>query len=850
MAKKGKIVLVGVIAIAFMALPYIAPILQPFLDPYHGVAGAGLAASPPSGEHDILVVGNATVVWDEHGVPHIYASTDEAGVYAMGWVTASMRLFQMDLLRRIGEGNLSALVGEPGYDNDVFIRSIGLNHVLEETWKQIVEKPELQRLEDLLLAYSAGVNSYIDYAVENNLLPVEYRVLGLKPVHWKPVDTLSIARVIALGLAWNDEDLVLGKLVEKWGPRIIAYMDIPYWRGTSVQAECSYATEWGQVSSKPNAYDYSSRKMLSTVPVDKYTLPDVDPVLKWIDEVRGLWSIATMGLASNNWVVNGSVSENGKPLLANDPHLQLSVPPIWFLAEINTPSFKSIGALFPGTPLVVIGRNQHVAWAFTNVMGDFTDYYYYVWNGDKYYYRGEWLDADKSSETILVYNPIKRTYEKREITVLRTVHGPVLERDDTRYAVAWTGLDVSFELEFFVELNNASSVKEAITAQRWFHVPIQNLVVADDQGNFAYSPVGAYPVRDNLPVLLDDVVVAGVNMGELMNKGYIPFNGSRGEGEWTGYMPKEELPILYNPPIPFIATANSKPFDGSCGDFIGWHYADRYREERIKELLTEALADGVVTIDELKSIQTDHYDLSVEDYLETAILPYASGEYAEILKAWLATEGPNMDKDEFQPAIAVAWIYSFHKNVWKHLYGEEKDLGFLRFHYLLSIVKAAAEGDEYALSLIPGGDLKSLAEASLNDTVKLLSGYFGTSDYHQWRYGDIHYYLVEHPAFQVLDYKRIPANGGPYSINVARPTVVDTGQGMPVTHGPSIRQIVDLSNRGYMISLPGGESGNPFSKHYQDLYLYYWSQGKYLYYDLGSRPNAYHGPSLVFNRKG
>ena len=848
MARRVLIILAVIITIAFLALPYLAPPLAAFIDPIHGVTGAALAAGLPSGKYTTQVVGNATVVWDQYGVPHIYATTDEAGAYAMGWVTASMRLFQMDLLRRIGEGNLSALVGEAGYDNDVFIKSLGLDDVIEETWNQIQANPELHKLRDLLIAYSKGVNAYIDYAVENNLLPVEYRVLGQKPVYWKPQDSIAISRVIALVLAWNDEDLVLGKLVEKWGPQIIAYMDMDKWEGTVTQASCSLAVKWGDVSTKPNAYDYGS---LATQPstittADNGSAPSPDPILSWINELHDLWSIATAGLASNNWVVSGSVSESGKPIIANDPHLQLSAPPIWFLAEINTPSFKSMGALFPGTPLIVIGRNQHLAWAFTNVMGDFTDYYYYKWNGDSYLYKGQWLTAEKATKTILVYNPLKRSFEKREITVLRTIHGPVLERDGTRYAVKWTGLDPSFELEFFVELNNASTVQEAITAQRWFHVPIQNFVVADDQGNFAYSPVGAYPVRTNLPVLATNVVVAGKSVGDVVNKGFIPFNGSNGEGEWTGYVAKEDLPILYDPPIPYIATANSKPWDGDCGNMVGWHYADRYREERIKQLLDEALSDGVITVDEVKKIQNDIVDLSVKDYLETAILPYSNSEYAELLRAWLSTEGPVMSKDDYRPTIAVAWIYSFHKALWTHLYGNESDIGFLRFHYALSIVKAAAAGDDYALQLIPGGSLESLVNDSLTKALDLLKKYYGTSDYTKWTYGDIHYYLVAHLAFDAMNYDRVPASGGPYTVNVARPSTVDPDTGMPVTHGPSIRQVVDLATQTYNIALPGGESGNPFSKHYQDIYLDYWSKGGYLIYTLGSEPDSYTGPSLYF----
>jgi len=565
----------AILAVGFLVLPYAVPVLQAFLDPVHGVAGAGLAAglppAPPSPP------GEVKVYWDEWGVPHIIASSDEAGVYALGWVTASMRLFQMDLLRRVAQGTLSELVGEAGVENDVFARSIGLNHVIEATWEAIVEDPRLSKLESLLEAYSQGVNDYIRYAVENNMLPVEYRVLRVEPEPWRPQGTIAVAKVIALGLSWNNEDLVLAKLVSKWGPEVVDVMGIPSWEGTVPQASCSMATTWGDASGAVNAYDYTRAPIALEHPGTAAPPGEYDAILSWLSGVlapiRGLVSEA-----SNNWVVAPGYTASGAPIVANDPHLELTAPPIWFAAHLETPSFKVTGALFPGTPLVVIGRNERVAWAFTNVMGDFTDYYYYVWDGDRYLYKGEWLEAERRVEEIRVRDPMTGAERTIKLEVLETVHGPVLERDGERLAVKWTGLDVTFELMFFVELNNASSVREALAAQRWFHAPIQNFIVADDAGNYAYSPVGGYPVRVNTPVLVED---PRWQEGPIVNKGMLPFNGSRGEGEWAGYHPKETLPVLLNPPQPFIATANSKPWDGPCGDMVGWHYGDKYRQERI-----------------------------------------------------------------------------------------------------------------------------------------------------------------------------------------------------------------------------------------------------------------------------
>ncbi len=858
-ASIAKLVGVAILLAVLLIVPTTLPVFRGLIDPYYGLLGAVRAAELPSGEFRVEgVPGEARVYFDEHGVPHIYASTDEAGVYALGWVTASMRLFQMDLLRRVGEGRLAELVGELGVDNDVFIRSIGLHLTIEETWKQIRERPELSKLRSLLEAYARGVNDYIRYAEKHNLLPVEYRALGLRPEPWRPQDTISVARVIALGLAWNDEDLVLEKLVKKWGPQIIAYMDIPWWHNTTTQADCSMAVPWGNVSLEPNPYDYSKPGGTPPTPASYSGTASAsyrvikseggESMIEWLDGLRSLWLSLTGGpmMASNNWIVSGNYTESGLPIVANDPHLQLSVPPIWILAELNTPSFKSIGALFPGTPLVVIGRNQHLAWGFTNVMGDFTDYYKLKWNGDKYLFNGTWLEASKRVEEIRVYDPYSGRYTVKEITALDTMLGPVLERGGKRYAVRWTGLDVSFELEFFVELNNASTVKEALTAQRWFHVPIQNFVVADDQGNFAYSPVGAYPVRSNLPVLTT------WKGSEIVNRGYIPFNGSAGEGLWVGYVPKDELPILYDPPIPFVATANSKPWKGECWGglrdslWVGWHYADRYRTERIREML-QALMDskGRLTVDDVKTVQTDYHDLSVADYLETALLPYAPDtDAARLLRSWLDSTGALMSKDRPEPSIALAWIYEYHKALWRHLYGSESQMSFLRFHYALSVIRYAAEGDQYALSLIPGGSLENAARGALSKAIDLLRTYYGSSDPNSWVYGKIHYYNPRHPASRALDYKHVPANGGPYTVNVARPAIVDPKEGMPVRAGPSIRQVAPLASPDYYISLPGGESGNPLSPHYQDIYLDYWTQNLYIHYTLAQQPQGQ--PALHF----
>jgi len=209
-----------------------------------------------------------------------------------------------------------------------------------------------------------------------------------------------------------------------------------------------------------------------------------------------------------------------------------------------------------------------------------------------------------------------------------------------------------------------------------------------------------------------------------------------------------------------------------------------------------------------------------------------------------------MSGDDYRPTLAMAWVYAYHEMLWKHLYGSTSHLTFLREYYALHIVEAAAGGDSYALKLIPYGNLSKAAHEALKVALERLKEYYHTSDETKWVYGKIHYYNPRHPAFRALDYKHVPANGGPYTVNVAAPSEFDSKEGMPVRHGPSIRQVVPLGSPIYYIALPGGENGNPLSSHYQDIYLQYWTQNKYITYTLAlpyqQALNTYKGPQLVF----
>ncbi len=838
-------IIIAALIVSLIPLEFFRP-LSVLINPAQGFASSnrnvflnGLKISSKN------VRGSAEVIWDRYGIPHIYATTDKAAIYALGWVEASQRLFQMDLIRRFVEGNLSALLGEEAVPHDKFINMLWLPEVIKNTTRFILNNSNFSDLVSFINVFVNGVNDYINYAEKHNLLPPEYKILGLKPEKWRFMDIVALEKFFSLMLSYDDYDLIVQELVNKWGPQILTLMDIVNRSSNMAVASCSESSRWGTVVNL-------NVKGSETENVTK--APNPEAIVKSFE--RSFKIIRLPGLnsleGSNNWVVSGLFTKSGKPIVANDPHLSLTAPSLWMIVHISAPGLNVAGVLIPGSPFVVIGRNKHIAWGFTDLLGDFVDYYYYVWNGSKYYYKGMWLNVIKRNVNIFIWNPFKKTYKVMKLTIERTVNGPLLDVNGTRYAVSWTGLYPSNELEFIMKLNFACSVKEALSAQRYFGSPVQNFVVADDKGNFAWSPIGYYPIKTNLPLIR-------VYNVSVVNWGFLPFNGSKGEGKWSGFVKIKNLPLLYDPKIPFIATANTKPWEGNCGFYIGYHFADRFRLERIKELLYQDISRPQrVDVRSMMKVQLDIKDLSVIDYLHLLLQLVERGGYKllndsemNIIKDLISWNG-TMNTNLWKPTVALAWSYEFHKSLWKYLYGGASNVYSFRIEYAESLIKNYLNGFNSIYKIVPKGFLEKLAAQSFKNSLAKLSSYFGTDDYHKWVYGKIHYYEPAHPLgslFSGFNYPSEEAPGGPYTINVAVPSNFSKTEGFPVTLAPSVRLISDLGNHVLYISLPGGTSGDPFSKYYHNLYML-WVKGMYFTIDLDSGANNIEAIAKFYINRG
>ncbi len=813
-----------------------------FLNPFQGIASSlRMQLLNHITIKSNKVRGSAIIIFDNYGIPHIFATTRDAAFYSLGWLEASQRLFQMDIIRRFMEGNLSALLGKRALSEDIFINSLWLPEVIDNTTRYIKSNKAFLNLSRYVNDFINGINDYIAFAERNNLLPPEYKILGQKPEPWKFKDVVAIEKFLSFMLSYSDSDLILQRLVSRWGPRILLFMDIINRSENIAVAPCSASKPWGSAI-KGLKINLKSGFLLSSFSESLKGAPNPTPIIETIDQVKGFLNMFGSDILemSNDWVISGNFTYSGKPIVANDPHLTLTAPSLWMPVHIKAPDLDVAGVILPGSPFVVIGRNRHIAWGFTNLLGDFVDYYYYVWNGTSYYYLGRWLKPISKNITIKIWNPIRRVYTYKKITIRRTINGPLLDINGSRYAVAWTGLYPSNELEFIMELNFASSVKEALYAQRYFGSPIQNFIVADDKGNFAWSPVGYYPVRTNLPTI-------DVNGIKIVNEGFLPFNGSKGEGLWKGFVNLSKLPVLYDPILPFIATANTKPWRGSCGFYIGYQYADRFRLERIRDLLYQLISRPErITASDVIKVQLDIVDLSVKDYLNLLIQllerggeRFLSPRDLEIINKLMAWNG-TMYKNLWQPTVALAWALEFHKDLWQYLYGSSSDLFAFRIEYAESLIKNYLIGRPGIYKILERGFLERLSAQSFKEAKKILEGFYKTDDYEKWTYGKIHYYDPVHPLgslFPRFNYPKEEAPGGPYTINVAMPSNFSSKTGMPVTLAPSVRLVSDLGTQIIYVSLPGGVSGNPFSRYYYNLYLM-WVRGEYVTINLNSTPKS------------
>jgi len=742
--------------------------------------------------------GEATVRYDRDGVPHITAGNTEALYFAVGYVHARDRLFQMDLQRRLMAGNLSAAFGERTVESDRFHRRMGFDDAAGASWEAVRGSEAGAGVR----AYTAGVNRYIG----TEPLPLEFRLNDYRPARWEPTDTLLVGKLISWGLTGDFRDL-RGQVVERRLPEAASLYPRRLDHDSTVLGRADLGGSQGSLGAPGVAPPDEGASDLGR---------GTDDAGEAVGDVRGLYDSLrpyqrSPGVGSNSWVVSGEYTDGGDPILANDPHLPLTVPPVWYEQHLVVEGEGAMdvrGVAFPGQPAVVIGQNEHVAWSFTNVGADQTDLYSYVRpSEDTYRYRGEVREVRRSTETIRV-----KGGEDAEVTVERTVHGPLIEREGEAVAVAWLGLAGTREVRAVHRLNRAGSVEEIDRAMRRFDSPTQNFLATDDDGGTYFRLTGRYPVRT-----VDGERVRGDRV----------FNGSAGHGEWagwepygradwngSGFVPYDEVPHAFD--VGYVATANQRTTDdppfyiGSSG-----RYADPYRGKRIYDRIERRVeSDDPVTAAWNRDLQRDVRTAAAAQFVPHVL--NATDEMSPEARAAAGTlEGwdGRMERDS-EAALHFALFRERVRN--ETFYDEFHPAGLDAGYYphLWTVGELPADSRWFDDARTPERETRDDVVARAFERAVAEAERQGYETY-----GDYNVVDVDHRfPVSALDYPEAPTDGSPF-------TVFNFRRGSKDQAGSSWRMVATTGG-GSVGIIPGGQSGVYYSPHYRDQ-LNEWREGEY-----------------------
>ncbi len=766
-----------------------------------------LTASLPEYEGEINVTGisnSVEVYYDSLAIPYILANSEEDAAFALGYIHAQERLFQMDLIRRAGAGRLSEILGSEALIFDKMLRTVGIKKTSERILKII--RPEVLKL---LTSYSAGVNQYLKDA--KGKYPVEFDVLGYDPYEWKAVDCVIISRMMAweLNISWW-ADISFTHLVQKLGEEKVKQI-LPKWQ-----------------ENEPYV-----------IPKEIKFYPEINSGLIEIDKsFRKLLGINGTHLGSNNWVIDSSLSVSGKPIIANDPHLAYSAPGRWYAVVIKAGKWNVEGITLPGVPAVVFGKNKNISWTLTNIMLDDSDFYIEKMDstGTKYFFNDEWKKINVSEETIKVKDSLDV-----KLRIRSTHRGPLISdihpysflyrnEDFQKIAISmrWVGMETTEEVNSFYLINMAKNWNEFKEAVNLFSVPGQNFVYADKEGNIGYLFGGRLPKR------------------ELTSPTFI-FDGTTDKYDWKGYVERSEIPYLFNPAQKFIATANNKTLEN-----FKYHISNLWepssRIERITQLLTSKKKYSVSDFMKYQMDQVSPYAKKISNYILSAfdnvkVKDKNLSLALELFKDW------NYEMSEFSQVPAIYSV--FFSNMLRNIYYDElgDDL-FNQFVFVACVpyrsVSTMLENpshpwfDNIGTSQLEGRD--DIIRKSLTDALSELEKKFG-NEVKEWQWGKIHTVTHKHiftGEFSLLD-KFI--NIGPFPIGGDGTTLFNTeypfyepiGNYPRFDHkpyddilGPSMRYIFDFSNPDeFYLILTTGQSGNVMSDHYKDM-SQIWLKGEYM----------------------
>jgi len=746
------------------------------------------------------------IFWDTFGVPHIYAGSEQDLYFATGYVHARDRLWQLSLTRIAAEGRFAEFFGEDLIEFDQFQRTIGFYGMGKK-----IEQAAADSVNRILQSYSDGINAWIEHNPDN--LPPEFSLTGIKPLKWTPAHSYTAARMMAweLNVSW-------------WSEVTYGYL------GEQLSS--------GQIRELYPQYDDRLPTTMSESESGQYSdalLPLLDLEFKY----RNLMQQSGTSVGSNAWVVDGTRTTSGYPLLAGDPHLGLDMPGKWYEVHLSLNGKNMSGATVAGSPFIILGQNDHHAWSLTNIMADDTDFFIEQSdpaNSDRYVTDSTATGAKYSlfetrDEVIKV-----KDGDDRLISIRSTKHGPVISdiypnkqlTDGKVIAMRWTGHEISNELAAVYGINKAGSFSEFQNAVSEFEVPGQNFMYADTSGNIAMFSAAKLPVRQYDPIRF--------------RKGWDP------SYDWAGWLAYNEMPKVINPPSGWIANANNKLHTDSYPHYLATFWEPPSRILRITDyLLQSEKADA----DYFMSMQNDSYSEHAKVTTEI-ILPVlresTEGYDFRIVFPYFENWNYKYEKSSTAASLLDVFFMFLSENTLKDDMGEEAYRNFIRLESLpvRILSRFLQDGSSFFDNReTPENETRDdIIRLSMQQAVEWLRNNF-EDDAFEWRWEKLHTVTFRPPLFAEAADDTLAPETLKLIVNnlMSKGPFPSAGHGMSINNGqydwnspynqvlgPSIRRIADLSNLSRTWSvLPTGQSGNPLSDHFGDQ-TDMWLQGNYRYF--------------------
>ena len=773
------------------------PPLAKFLDPFNGF---WQQAEPRQMETESTLnikglTGKVNIYFDENRIPHIEAENEEDLYFAQGFIIARDRLWQLDFQTRFAAGRLSEVIGEKAIDLDKYNRRMGMGFGARNMEAFVKKDRQMHKVLD---AYTAGINAYIS-TLKPKDYPIEFKLLDYKPENWKPINSAYLLKLMSATLAAASNDFYLSNALSKFGPEIIKDLF-------------------------PN-YPFREDPIIPTG-----TTWDFDPVP--VPKVPEDVSLSTTGiklnpkeegLGSNNWAISGSKTSTGYPLLANDPHLEMTLPAIWYQNQLTAPGINVYGVTIPGSPGVIIGFNKDVAWGVTNVGSDVLDWYKITFKDDsknEYLVGKEWKKVKKVVEVIKV-----RGQATISETVLYTHHGPIVYVEGEKptafaksnnipvgYALKWIAHQPSNDIKTFYELNRAKNHSDYKAALLHYVAPAQNFIFASKENDIAITPNGYFPLK-------------------WKGQGKFLLDGSNPAHEWQGRVPADQNPTVKNPQRGFVSSANQFSADTTYPYYLHWEFTGYERGARINRQLANM---NKATVDDFRQLQIDNYSIHAENIKDVLIrnvnvsaLDAREKKALAIIKDWTY----RYDAKEISPSIFEWWHKRLANGIWEDEFSDPKNPMVIpsrdRTVQLLLTDDTSKWYDNIKTSAMETKG--EIVTTTFKETIDSLFKTYGEIS-SKWEWGNVKGTNIAHLAkIAGFGTKTLYTGGSKTAVNAISQTT-----------GPSWKMIVSLGDKVEAYGLfPGGESGNPGSFYYDNM-VENWAGGKLnsLYFYEKGKPDA------------